>query len=54
MQISALALSCTFVIVTPPVGAAMFAYAALRQGKDMDLLPKNLNGPLGQTNLANG
>lgn len=42
MQASALALSSTFVLVTPPVGIAMFTYAALRQGTDMDLLPRNL------------
>jgi hypothetical protein len=41
-QASALALSTTFVLVTPPVGIAMLAYAALRQGKDMDLLPRDL------------
>jgi len=40
MQASALALSTAFVLVTPPVGIAMFAYAALRQGKDMDLVPQ--------------
>jgi len=43
MQLSALALSSTFVLVTPPVGIAMFTYAALRQGTDMDLLPRNLD-----------
>lgn len=42
MQASALALSSTFVLVTPPVGIAMFTYAALRQGSDMDLLPREL------------
>jgi len=44
-QASALALSTTFVLVTPPVGFAMLAYAALRQGKDMDLLPQSLDMP---------
>lgn len=43
MQASALALSSTFVLVTPPVGIAMFTYAALRQGTDMDLLPRTLD-----------
>ena len=43
MQASALALSSAFVLVTPPVGIAMFTYAALRQGTDMNLLPRNLD-----------
>ena len=43
LQASALALSTTFVLVTPPVGLAMFAYAALRQSTAMDLLPRNLD-----------
>ena len=41
LQASALALSTTFVLVTPPVGIAMFTYAVLRQSVDMDLLPRN-------------
>ena len=43
IQASALALSTTFVLVTPPVGLAMFTYAALRQGAAMDLLPRNID-----------
>lgn len=43
IQASALALSTTFVLVTPPVGLAMFTYAALRQGTAMDLLPRSLD-----------
>lgn len=43
MQASALTLSTAFVLVTPPVGIAMFTYAVLRQGKSMDLLPRNLD-----------
>ncbi len=43
IQASALALSTTFVLVTPPVGLAMFTYAALRQGTAMDLLPRHLD-----------
>lgn len=43
IQASALALSTTFVLVTPPVGLAMFTYAALRQGTGMDLIPRSLD-----------
>lgn len=43
IQASALALSTTFVLVTPPVGLAMFTYAALRQSASMDLIPRNLD-----------
>ena len=43
IQASALALSTTFVLVTPPVGLAMFTYAALRQGTAMDLIPRSLD-----------
>lgn len=39
MQASAFAVSTTFVLVAPPVGVALFTYAALRQGSEMDLLP---------------
>lgn len=42
MQTSALALSTTVMLVTPPVGVAMLAYTALRQGTEMDLLPRKL------------
>ena len=45
IQASALALSTTFAIVTPPVGIAMFAYAALRQSTAMDLLPRQFEFP---------
>lgn len=43
MQASALTISTAFVLVTPPVGIAMFTYAVLRQGKSMELLPRNLD-----------
>ena len=45
LQMSALALSTAFVLVTPPVGVAMFTYAALRQTTNMDLLPRSLGSP---------
>lgn len=44
MQTSALALSTTVMLVAPPVGVAMLAYTALRQGTEMNLLPRKL-GP---------
>lgn len=43
MQASALAVSTTFVLVAPPVGVALFTYAALRQGSEMELLPATTN-----------
>ncbi len=54
MQASALALSTAFTLVTPPIGIAMFTYAALRQGKDMDLLPRNIDFPTSQPLMATG